>query len=102
MMSKEYEEADLQDDGGSNAGMQFPSCQIERAICRLTTTIPTLLSSTTPTLLTTTTPTQLSSTIPTPLCIVVDQVLNPEQELYCIILDIAKPEEKNNATHKES
>ena len=37
----------------------------------------------------------------TPLCIVVDQVLDPEQELYCIILDIAKPE-KNNATHKES
>ena len=30
----------------------------------------------------------------TPLCIVVDQVLDPEQELYCIILDIAKPEEK--------
>ena len=30
----------------------------------------------------------------TPLRIVVDQVLDPEQELYCIILDIAKPEEK--------
>ena len=30
----------------------------------------------------------------TPLCIVVDQVLDPEQELYCIILDIAKPEKK--------
>ena len=27
-------------------------------------------------------------------CAVVDQVLDPEQELYCIILDIAKPEEK--------